>query len=616
MATRHRRPVPPYGFPGQVAIDSAGNVYIADTLNNRIQEIAATDRTQFGIPMTAGYDYTIAGLANGVGGDSADPARRRQPRWTSRMEWRSRRRGRPFHRRHGKLRVREVPAISGTYFGRAMTDGDIYTIAGVNGTCGSTGNGGIGTSAELYDPKGITLDAAGDVVVADYYSNEVHVVAASPHTQWGVTMNNTGYIYDVVGTGTAGTGGNWVLDTSAELYEPAGVAIDSSGNLYVADSGNNRVQELYGSSDEVATVAGNQGGAAGNVYGTESSPMVAWQGKLDDPQAVVVDSSGDLYIADTGNNHIEEVPSSTGIQWYDLTADSPMDAGDIYVVAGAANATPGFAGDGYIARAVGAELDAPDGLAIDHLGNVYIADSVNNRLREVAAGADPVFGTSPAMTGITYNTGNGAQDTYFPSGTPCPSGVGYVPNGSAFCALSRTCSGRSPRTRTGPARYPDPCEETYTFNSPGAGPNAGGLLSEQDVAGNTETVSYGTPSPGSGYCPSTPATGCNTVTSASGRSLVMGLSGTGSATRITSVTDPMGRTWNYAYSSTGDLVTAETLSATRPPTAMTRATPTKYWKTTSSRSPRRSTPRRFRPSADRDVLLGWCSPRRCLGELF
>ncbi len=160
-------------YPGQVAIDSAGNVYIADTLNNRIQEIAATNHTQFGIPMTAGYDYTIAGLANGVGGNSTDTG----PATSSALDQpygvAVDAAGDLFIADTGSCRVREVPAISGTYFGRAMTDGDIYTIAGVNGTCGSTGNGGIGTSAELYDPKGITLDAAGDVVVADYYSNEV-----------------------------------------------------------------------------------------------------------------------------------------------------------------------------------------------------------------------------------------------------------------------------------------------------------------------------------------------------------------------------------------------------------------------------------------------------------
>ena len=101
-----------------------------------------------------------------------------------------------------------------------------------------------------------------------------------------------------------------------------------------------------------------------------------------------------------------------------------------------------------------------------------------------------------------------------------------------------------------------PDMQTDTFNSPTSSSYPGALVSEKDTAGDTLTVSYGSPSPGSGQCPSA-ATSCNTVTSASGRALVIGLNGSGGAGEITSVADPMGRTWTYSYGSAGDLLTAK-----------------------------------------------------------
>ena len=136
----------------------------------------------------------------------------------------------------------------------------------------------------------------------------------------------------------------------------------------------------------------------------------------DYPASVAVDSSGDLYIADTDNNRIQEVASSAGIQWGDLTSETSMVEGDIYTVAGSATGAGGSTGDGALATASGSLLSGPDGIVIDGLGNLYVSDSLSNRLREVAAGTDTVLPVSPVPSGITYNDGSGAEDTFYRDG--------------------------------------------------------------------------------------------------------------------------------------------------------------------------------------------------------
>jgi uncharacterized protein (TIGR03437 family) len=224
---------------------------------------------------------------------------------------------------------------------RKVANGVIATVAG-NGTPGYTGDNGPPTSAQLYSPTAVAVDSAGNLYIADTHNQSIRKVAS-------------GVIATVAGNGTRGSSGDNGLATSALLNNPYGLAVDSAGNLYIADSSNNRIRKVSGGM--IATVAGN--GTPG--YSGENGPAINAQ--LDYPQGVAVDSAGNLYIADAGNNRIRKV--SNGV---------------IATVAG--SGTPGFSGDNGLATS--AQFNNPDGVAVDPAGNLYIADTSNNRIRKVS----------------------------------------------------------------------------------------------------------------------------------------------------------------------------------------------------------------------------------------
>ena len=140
--------------------------------------------------------------------------------------------------------MRGVAASSGTFYGQAMTAGDIYTVAGSGGK-GFSGDGGPATSAKLAHPAAVALDGAGNLVIADTSNNRVRVVAASSGLFYGQAMT-AGHIYTVAGTGTEGFSGNGGPATSAKLADPSGVAVNGAGNLIIADTNNNRIREVTG----------------------------------------------------------------------------------------------------------------------------------------------------------------------------------------------------------------------------------------------------------------------------------------------------------------------------------------------------------------------------------
>jgi DNA-binding beta-propeller fold protein YncE len=145
---------------------------------------------------------------------------------------------------------------------------------------------------------------------------------------------------------------------SAEINAPYGVAIDASGNIYIADTSNNRIRKLTLSTGKITTVAGS------GAYGFSGDGGAATAAQLYMPTGVAVDSAGNIYIADFGNNRVRMVTSSTG---------------NISTVAG--NGTAGFSGDG--GAATSAALYRPAGVSVDASGNLYIADTNNNRVRVV-----------------------------------------------------------------------------------------------------------------------------------------------------------------------------------------------------------------------------------------
>ena len=186
----------PYGL----AVDGSGNLYIADNQNNRIRVVATTTGTLLGTPVTAGQITTVAG--NGTWGyaGNAGAATSAQLAYPAGIALDGS--GNLVICDSGNNVVRVVAATTGSFYGQSMTAGDIYTVAG-DGTAGDAGNGTSAVGAELDQPTGVTVDANGNLVIADLGNNQIRVVAAASGTFYGQSMT-AGDIYTVAGDGTAG----------------------------------------------------------------------------------------------------------------------------------------------------------------------------------------------------------------------------------------------------------------------------------------------------------------------------------------------------------------------------------------------------------------------------
>lgn len=249
----------------------------------------------------------------------------------------------------------------------------ISTIAGT-GSYGYSGDGISATEATLNYPAGVTVDANGNVFVADYANHRVRKVSPD------------GIIMTFAGNGQTGHSGDGGPATGAKLYWPIGVAIDAIGNVLIADFGNRDIRKVT-ADGIITTIAGN--GAAG--YSGDGGP--ATEAALNEPRCVAVDAVGNVYVADTVNHRIRKV-SPDGII---TTAVGSGSTGYGY---------GGFSGDG--GPATDARLNLPAGVAIDGFGNLYIADSSNHRVR--AVGADGII-TTIAGSGQNGYSGDGGPAT-------------------------------------------------------------------------------------------------------------------------------------------------------------------------------------------------------------
>ncbi len=219
------------------------------------------------------------------------------------------------------------------------------TVAGT-GIAGYSGDGSAATSAQLNTPSCVTVDDSGNVYIADTNNYRVRRVSTS------------GIITTVAGIGSYSSSGDGGAATKAALAGPTGLAMDASGNLYIADAAASRIRKV----SPVGTISTFAGTTAGFGYSGDGGPAVNAQ--LASPWAVAVDVAGSVYVADAGNHRIRRI-----------SAD-----GTITTVAG--TGAEGFSGDGGPAR--GAQLDWPRGVALDAAGNLYITDTYNYRVRKVA----------------------------------------------------------------------------------------------------------------------------------------------------------------------------------------------------------------------------------------
>src|SRR5438876_770652 len=177
--------------------------------------------------------------------------------------------------------VLAVPALSQT----------INTVAG-----GGAGDGGAATDASLNQPRGVALDASGNLYIADHFNHRIRKVAAA-----------TGIITTVAGNGDFGFAGDGGAATGAGLNQPGGVALDASGNLYIADQINHRIRKVDAATGIITTVAGNGSSAFARDGGAVPTP------RSNDLRGVALDASGNLYIADQFNHRIRKVAAATGI---------------------------------------------------------------------------------------------------------------------------------------------------------------------------------------------------------------------------------------------------------------------------------------------------------------
>ena len=356
--------------PNGVGVDAAGNLYIGDTGNNRIRKVSAA----------TGIITTIAG--NGVSGFSGDggPASAATlggPRGIAVDAA-----GNVYVTDFDNLRIRRIDAASIT----------ISTVAG-NGSRGSSGDGGPAVAASIDACFGVAVDSSGNLFIASTFTSKVRRVAAA-----------TGIISTVAGNGSLGFSGDDGTATEAKLFTPHGVEVDGSGNLYIADTNNNRIRLVAANTGVISTIAGN--GAVGFVG--DGGPAV--NAALAFPYGVAVDASNNLYIADRNHHSIRRVDAATGV---------------ITTVAGG---RLGFSGDGGPATA--ASLTYPTAVAIDRTGNLFIADTENQRIRKVSAQSGII--STVAGNGSKGFSGDGGAAT---SGSmAAPSGIAVDSLGNLYIA--------------------------------------------------------------------------------------------------------------------------------------------------------------------------------------
>ena len=405
------------GSPGGVAVDPAGDVFLADTANNRVREvtpdglittIAADLSAPDGLAVDAVGDLFIADTGNnrvvevyvdpaservgpasvvavvagtGAAGNSGDggpatAATLNAPRGVAVDA-----RGDLFIADGGNGAVREVTpnGVIGTLATglgtptAVATDaaGDVYVADAAGGTLRKVTPAGLATTvlAGLAAPGGLAVDALGNIFVADTGHDRI------------MKINTAGVVTTFAGNGSASFGGDGGPATAAGLSAPAGLAVDSFGTLFLADAGNNRVRAVS-PSGTIRTLAG----AGSATYAGDGGPAAS--ASLATPSGVAVDAAGDLFIADTADNVVREV--------------SP--AGVITTVAGTGAA--GYSGDGGLATT--AMLDGPSAVAVDAAGDLFIADAGNNRVREVSPTG---LITTVAGSGAFGTAGDGGQAT-------------------------------------------------------------------------------------------------------------------------------------------------------------------------------------------------------------
>jgi trimeric autotransporter adhesin len=354
--------------PQGVAVDGSGNVFIADSGNFCVRKVTS-----------AGLITTVAGNQNA--GFSGDNGPALQASMSSPSSVAVGADGSIYIADFGNARIRKV-----------TPDGIISTIAG-NGIQGTAGDGGPATKASLWGPQQIALDGAGNVYVADELNSAIRKITPA------------GIMTTVAGTlGSGGYSGDGGPATKARLGDPSGVAVDAAGNLYIADANSDVIREVSASTGNISTIAGT--GQAG--FSGDGGPALA--ATFSNLKNVAVDSSGNVFVVDGDSNRIRRVSAGT-VSTY---------AGSTLLI-----------GDG--GPSASARLSNPSAVAVDSSGDLYIADTAANRVREVTPAGTITTFAGTGQSGESGDSGPAASATL-----SNPAGVAVDSAGNLYIATGQS----------------------------------------------------------------------------------------------------------------------------------------------------------------------------------
>jgi hypothetical protein len=337
-------------------LDRAGNLYIADSTNNRIRKVAAT----------TGIITTYAGIGTpGYSGDKGQ-ATKAQLNFPNRIAIDSA--DNLYIPDINNFVVRKVTASSGV----------ITTIAGT-GIYNQSGcaPSGAAANAQLRTPGGVVVDTTGNVFIADQGCGRIFEIVKS-----------SGNIVTVAGGGSNDSDN--IAATAATLRSPHNVVVDGNGNLYIAESSSHKIRKVSLATGKISTVAGNGFGMGTQWGGYTGDGGPATSAELNWPTDVKLDSAGNIYIADMWNNAIRKVTAATG------KISTVAGNGFGTLSAQITSAPCGYSGDG--GPSASAELCYPSGVTVDGAGNLYISDRGNNALRKVTVSSVPPTATTAAPT--------------------------------------------------------------------------------------------------------------------------------------------------------------------------------------------------------------------------